>query len=73
MARKNEFMCGAACVIANIITSHGMDTPVEEAYCAVFGNATLKQLEKAGVDEFDLKVIKEHWHTFQYRLNRRKR
>ncbi len=58
---RKEFSQGYACALTTIIQSHGIDTPVEEAWRANFGsNQTLKSLKELGIDEHDIEIIKPH-------------
>jgi len=53
------FIQGYACCIATLIRSHGIDTPIEDAFKAGIGR--LKVCIDAGVDEYDLEILKQHF------------
>lgn len=59
---KNEndaFIRGAACAIASIIHTHGIDTGLREAFDACIG--TYQNCIDAQCDKFDLEILKQHF------------
>lgn len=65
--KEDKFMQGYICCVCAIIRSHGIDTPVIEAYKAGAGKSTLKELKDSGVDSYDLELLKQHWQELNYR------
>lgn len=58
---EKEFSRGYACALCSIISSHGIDTSIEEAWRANFGSAqTVKSLKQLGIDDYDIAIIKPH-------------
>ena len=62
--KKNEmkqFSQGYACALVGMIVSHGIETPIVEAWRGNFGSdQTPESLRKLGLDEYDIEVITPH-------------
>ena len=65
MKRKKDFDCGYACALATLISSHGIDTPIREAFYSNF--SSIADAKRRGVDEYDLEIFRrtelnhQHW------------
>lgn len=56
-----EFSQGYACALVCMINSHGIETPISEAWRANFGSKqTMQSLKKLDIHEYDLETIKIH-------------
>lgn len=57
--KENQlFSQGYACALTGMISSHGMETPILEAWRANFGREhTPESLRKLGIDENDIEII----------------
>jgi len=54
-----SFNQGYICALATLIGSHGIDTPICEAWRA--NSITKRQLDEFEIDAFDRDIILKHW------------
>ena len=66
---KSEFQAGYVCALPCIVTGHGSDVAIEEALSAC-GLDTVAKMRKAGVDDYDIKILKP---TLKYIRDRKRR
>lgn len=53
------FYCGFMAAICINIRNYGMSTEVREMWqCCTM---SIKKMKNAGVDEYDIKLLKQHW------------
>jgi hypothetical protein len=57
--KMDKWIQGYACAVATMIVGHGISTPVEEVFKAGLGS--IKTCIAAGVDEYDLNILKQHF------------
>lgn len=57
---KNGFACGYICSVATQIRQHGIRTEVVDNWAC--NRMSIEEMEERGVDEDDIKIIKEHWN-----------
>lgn len=57
---KRGFACGYVCSLVNQIRQHGMRTEVVDNWAC--NRMSIDEMEECGVDEDDIKVIKENWN-----------
>lgn len=68
---NDQFSRGYACAVATIIKSHGESTATREALEAA-GLTTLRALQHAMVEEYDIAVLEPTIHEIAARKKRRK-
>jgi hypothetical protein len=61
MKKDSEFKQGYACAVVTLIQlERGVETQTRELFRAGFGSYNLEALKSAGIDEFDLSILKKY-------------
>jgi hypothetical protein len=67
--KNDEFTQGFACACATMLHAHGESTMVRDCYICNF--RTVEQLRRAGVDDYDIQILKPIIKEIQERRARR--
>lgn len=62
MNETDKFLSGYVCAVCVLIQLNGeVNTTTRELYKAGVGNLSLEYLKNRGIDEQDIKTLKQYW------------